>query len=71
LARRPQLRENRLEVSQSASMQLADRRRAPLRTSLLALHDSPAPSDACTGPDSEMRDCQIGPCCEWSGTGLN
>lgn len=48
-------------------MQLADRRRAPLRTSLLALRDSPSSSnDACTGPDLEMRDCQIGPCCEWS-----
>ncbi|KAI6191287.1 hypothetical protein M3Y97_00212400 [Aphelenchoides bicaudatus] len=65
-ARRPQLRENRLEVSQSAAMQLADRRRAPLRTSLLALRDSPASSDACSGPDSETRDCQIGPCCDWS-----
>jgi hypothetical protein len=63
-ARRPKILEETLEVAQSVSMSLADRRRAPLRTSLLALRDSPSSSgssnDACAGADAETRDCQIG-----------
>lgn len=45
-------------------MQLADRRRAPTHSSLLALRDSPSlpgsssSNDGCSGPDSEMRDCK-------------
>ncbi|KAI6173854.1 hypothetical protein M3Y98_01127100 [Aphelenchoides besseyi] len=63
--RRPLLREHTLEVAQSSSSPFADRRRAPLKASMLALRDVPQ-NNGCSGDDSEKRECEIGPCCEWS-----
>ncbi|CAD5229665.1 unnamed protein product [Bursaphelenchus okinawaensis] len=57
---KPQLKEQILEVTQSAA---ADRRRAPTKATLLELRDAP---EGCPGADSEQKECDSGPCCEWS-----
>ncbi|CAD5234135.1 unnamed protein product [Bursaphelenchus xylophilus] len=54
------LQEQVLEVTQSAA---AERRRAPIKATVLELRDAP---EGCPGADSEQKECDAGPCCEWS-----
>ncbi|KAI1708028.1 thrombospondin type 1 domain-containing protein [Ditylenchus destructor] len=64
--RRPRLREHTLEVAQSSSTLLVDRRRAPIKAKTTDDEQSSNDSGDCAGPDFERKQCDAGPCCEWS-----
>lgn len=64
--RRPRLREHTLEVAQSSSTLLVDRRRAPIKAKTTDDQQSSYDSGGCAGPEVERKQCDAGPCCDWS-----
>ena len=60
---RPHLREQKLEVSQSS-----DRRFAPRRAGNRTHHETADNLDSleCAGPSVDRKECDAGPCCNWS-----